>query len=80
MHTPVVASPANNARSTGAAPRQRGKSEKCTLIIGNSASTPTDDAAVRDHYSEIGTHRRRVGELVTDTQPEFERGLFHRAR
>ena len=32
--TPVSASPARMARSTGAAPRQRGSSEKCTFNIG----------------------------------------------
>ena len=31
MHTPVSVSPASIARSTGAAPRQRGSSEKCTF-------------------------------------------------
>jgi len=38
-HTPVSASPASTARSTGAAPRQRGSSEKCEFTIGTSAST-----------------------------------------
>ena len=31
MQTPVSRSPASIARSTGAAPRQRGSSEKCTF-------------------------------------------------
>ena len=31
MHTPVSVSPASIARSTGAAPRQRGSNEKCTF-------------------------------------------------
>ena len=39
MQTPVSASPARIARSTGAAPRQRGSSEKCTLSIGSCSST-----------------------------------------
>ena len=34
MHTPVSLSPARSARSTGAAPRHRGNSEKCALTIG----------------------------------------------
>ena len=38
-HTPVTSSPASRARSTGAAPRHRGSSEKWTLIIGSAAST-----------------------------------------
>ena len=38
-HTPVSASPARIARSTGAAPRQRGSSEKWRLTIGTASST-----------------------------------------
>ena len=38
-HTPVSVSPASSARSTGAAPRHRGSSEKCRLTIGTDAST-----------------------------------------
>src|SRR5437763_6163426 len=38
-HTPVSTSPARMARSTGAAPRQRGSSEKCTFTIGTCSST-----------------------------------------
>ena len=39
MQTPVRSSPARMARSNGAAPRHRGSSEKCTLIIGTASST-----------------------------------------
>ena len=37
--TPVLSSPARMARSTGAAPRQRGRSEKCRFTIGTCRST-----------------------------------------
>ena len=42
-HTPVSASPARSARSTGAAPRQRGSSEKCTFTkpSGSASSNGT---------------------------------------
>ena len=33
--TPVTSSPARMARSTGAAPRQRGNSEKCTFTMAS---------------------------------------------
>ena len=38
-HTPVRASPARMARSTGAAPRHRGSREKCRLTMGSASST-----------------------------------------
>ena len=38
-HTPVTSSPASRARSTGAAPRHRGSSEKCRLTMGMRSST-----------------------------------------
>ena len=38
-HTPVSVSPASSARSTGAAPRQRGSNEKCRLTMGTRANT-----------------------------------------
>ena len=37
--TPVISSPAISARSIGAAPRQRGTSDGCTLSIRNSLSS-----------------------------------------
>ena len=37
-HTPVSRSPARIARSTGAAPRHRGSSEKCRFTIGTRSS------------------------------------------
>ena len=42
IETPVSASPAMIARSTGAAPRQRGSSEGCTLKISYSLSSGSD--------------------------------------
>ena len=39
IETPVSSSPASIARSTGAAPRQRGSSEGCTLSISCSESS-----------------------------------------
>ena len=38
-HTPVSSSPARTARSTGAAPRHRGRSEKCTFTMGSASRT-----------------------------------------
>src|SRR4051794_26549934 len=38
-HTPVSSSPARIARSTGAAPRHRGSSEKCRFTIGTRSRT-----------------------------------------
>ncbi len=42
MQTPVSASPARMARSTGAAPRQRGSSEKCTFTNPSGTAVNSD--------------------------------------
>jgi hypothetical protein len=42
MQTPVSASPARIARSTGAAPRQRGRSEKCTFTKPSGTAVNSD--------------------------------------
>ena len=42
IETPVSASPAMIARSTGAAPRQRGSSDGCTLKISYSLSSGSE--------------------------------------
>ena len=47
--TPLSVSPAMIDRSTGAAPRQRGRSDGCTLSQGRSSSTVVgNDESVRD--------------------------------
>ena len=54
-HTPVRSSPARIARSTGAAPRHRGSSEKWRFTIGSAVEqVRLDDPAVRDDDAEVG--------------------------
>ena len=60
-HTPVSASPARIARSTGAAPRQRGSSEKCTFTkpSGSASSSATgQQLAERDDDAELARPTR----------------------
>ena len=88
-HTPVSASPASIARSTGAAPRQRGSSEKCrfTKPCGSASSnetgsswpnaTTTPSAAPLARTSST-TSRAFSG--VRTGEPELERGPLHRRR
>ena len=53
--TPVSTSPAMSARSTGAAPRQRGRSDGCTFSQSRSPSSGLgDDEAVRDGDDVVG--------------------------
>ena len=68
--TPVSSSPAISARSTGAAPRQRGRSDGCTFSQRRSCEQRLgNEAAVRDC-----DHRRRA-----EVQAGLERvGLQHR--
>ena len=89
MHTPVSASPARIARSTGAAPRQRGSSEKCTFtnpsgsasssaggrIWPNATTTPSSAPARGDLVDDLA---RRSG-VRTGRPSSLRRGL-HRAR
>ena len=57
--TPVSVSPARIARSTGAAPRHRGSSEKCTLTIGTTREhVRLDDLAEGDDDAERRRRRR----------------------
>ena len=63
MHTPVSRSPARIARSTGAAPRQRGSSEKCTLTnpCGHRLEQRgREQLPERDDDAELGADRRDV--------------------
>ncbi len=69
--TPVRSSPARRARSTGAAPRQRGNREKWMFTIGQSFEHRAgDDPPVGDDHAEIdvgtGLGRRGRREVVLD--------------
>ena len=85
---PVVESPAISARCTGAAPRQRGSSEKCRLIqpeAGRGEQRLADQAAVGDDDAEVGAIReQRRGRVVVEAgrvqhrQAELERAGLHR--
>ena len=58
--TPVSVSPAMIARWIGAAPRQRGSSDACTLIMpsrGRSSSALRQDLAVGRDHAEVGAER-----------------------
>ncbi len=69
------------ARSTGAAPRQRGNSEKWTLTMGTSASTSGfDEPPVGDDNPQLGPEGHDVGRLVHNGQPELDRRHLDRAR
>ena len=62
MHTPVSVSPASIARSTGAAPRHRGSSEKCTFTNPPRQRVEQrlrEDLAEGDDHAELGARRRR---------------------
>ena len=80
IETPVSASPAMIARSIGAAPRQRGSSDGCTLKISYSLSsgsrTSTPKAQTHERVGLGGgdplEHLRRVERLRLD-QLEAER-------
>ena len=59
-HTPVSVSPARIARSTGAAPRQRGSSEKCTFTKPGRERVEQrrrEELTERDDDAELGTRR-----------------------
>ncbi len=61
-HTPVSASPARIARSTGAAPRQRGSSEKCTFTNPSGSASRNggrEQLTERDDDAELGARSRR---------------------
>ncbi len=61
--TPVCASPASIARSTGAAPRQRGSSEKCTFTNPYrvaSSSANGQQLPEGDHDAQIGLERAHL--------------------
>ena len=63
------------ARSTGAAPRQRGSSEKCRFTIGICFEEPgRDDAAVGHHDRELDAGARQVVHVVGDGEPELGGG------
>ena len=89
MHTPVSASPARIARSTGAAPRQRGSSEKCTFTKPSGSGVEQRDRqqlAERHDDAELGARRAHlVDDLaarsgVRTGSPSSLGGGLHRAR
>ena len=64
MVTPLSASPAMMARLIGAAPRQRGSSEACTLkqpSFGASQDRLRQDQAIGDHHRRVGIVRAEFG-------------------
>ena len=68
-HTPVVSSPARMARSTGAAPRQRGSREKWALTRGSRLEhVGLDDPAEGDDHAELGADAGGVLGPVADRQ------------
>ena len=89
IETPVRSSPAMIARSTGAAPRQRGSSDGCTLSIRCSDSSGSLISAPNAH-TQIASGaatpiRCRAGSSLTDgglveLDPELDGGLRHRRR
>ena len=87
--TPVSSSPASSARSTGAAPRQRGKSEKCTFTKPSgraSSKAVRQQLPERDDDARIGPARGDVVDDLAgfrrrrDRQAEIGRGLLHGRR
>ena len=77
MQTPVTASPARIARSTGAAPRHRGRSEKCTLTIGTRSSTcGLDEPAERDDDAELDTGVDHVVDPIVTGMPSSTAAAF----
>ena len=81
--TPVSGSPAMSARSTGAAPRQRGRSDGCDVepepLVEQRLG---DDEAVRDRDDDRGTEiEARLEPLgLEHGDPEAFRGLLGRRR
>ena len=66
--TPVSVSPARIARSTGAAPRQRGSSEKCTLTKPERQrfeQRHREELTERDDDTELGARRAHVVDDLT---------------
>ena len=89
IETPVSASPAMIARSIGAAPRQRGSSDGCTLKISYSLSSGSrHQHAVRAEHERVGLgggdpleHLGRVQRLGLDQlEAERARGVGDRRR
>ena len=89
IDTPVVESPAMIARSIGAAPRQRGSSEGCTLRMWWAASSSSLISAPNAHTTEhVGRRLRDAGASVgvvdgrglVELDPELAGGDRHRRR
>ena len=88
MQTPVSASPARIARSTGAAPRQRGSSEKWTFTNPSGTAVKSDSGSSCPNATTTPTSAPLaatvVGDLARpfgreDPQPELLGGRLHRA-
>ncbi len=71
MHTPVRSSPAMIARSTGAAPRQRGSSDGWTLSMGCAESSGSLISAPNAHTATASgaaaAIRSRAASSLTDS-------------
>ena len=68
------------ARSTGAAPRQRGSREKWRLTIGSGVEhVGLDQPAVGHHHAQLGAGVDHVVDPVGDGQAQLEGGRLHRA-
>ena len=88
MHTPVSASPASIARSTGAAPRQRGSNEKCTFTNPSGTAVKSDSGRICPNATTTPTSAPLAATSSrppwplgrAHRQPELQRGHLHRAR
>ncbi len=91
IDTPVLGSPARIAAATGAAPRQRGRSEPCTLTPpcgGTVEQRRRDDLAIGGHNQHVGCKRHHLGDALRcadalgaqDGQAELGRRLRDGAR
>ena len=79
MVTPVSSSPAMIARSTGAAPRQRGSSDGWTFSQRwRSSSVARDQPPVGDEHDRLGVEQ--VVEALDDRQAELHRLQLRRRR
>ena len=76
-HTPVRSSPARIARSTGAAPRQRGRSEKCRFTIGTCSSTSRRMMRPESHDdAELDVRVEHVADPVGHREPSSSATCF----
>ncbi len=77
---PVTVSPLRIDHSTGAAPRQRGSSEKWRFTIGHGVEdVGLDQPAEGHHHAELGAGVDHVVDPVRHGQAEVEGCGLHRA-